>query len=36
MRKNLGAKNKLYPMPLVVIGTVAEGKNHYMLAGHEC
>jgi flavin reductase (DIM6/NTAB) family NADH-FMN oxidoreductase RutF len=34
MRKNLGAKNKLYPMPLVVIGTVAEGKNHYMLAGH--
>jgi len=34
MRKNLGAKNKLYPMPLVVIGTVFEGKNHYMLAGH--
>jgi len=34
MRKNLGTKNTLYPMPLTVIGTVFENKNHFILVGH--
>lgn len=34
MRKNLGAKLELHPVPLVVVGTVLDGKNHYILVGH--
>lgn len=34
MRKNLGAKLELHPMPLIVVGTVVDGRNHYMLVGH--
>lgn len=33
-RKNLGATLELHPMPLIVLGTVIDGKNHWMLVGH--
>ena len=34
MQKNIGSKLALYPMPLLVIGTMVEGKVNWLLAGH--
>lgn len=34
MKKNIGNGLALYPTPLVVIGTMVNGKPNYMLAGH--
>ena len=33
MQKNIGAKLALYPMPLLVIGTMVDGKVNWLLAG---
>ena len=34
MQKNIGSKLALYPMPLLVIGAMVEGKVNWLLAGH--
>lgn len=34
MQKNIGSKLALYPMPLLVIGTMVEGKANWILVGH--
>ena len=34
MQKNIGSKLALYPMPLLVIGTMVDGKTNWLLAGH--
>ena len=34
MQKNIGSKLALYPMPLLVIGTMVDGKVNWLLAGH--
>ena len=34
MQKNIGSKLALYPMPLLVIGTMVEGKANWVLVGH--
>ena len=34
MKKNIGAKLALYPTPLVVIGTMVNGKPNWTLVGH--
>ena len=34
MQKNIGSKLALYPMPLLVIGTMVEGKPNWILVGH--
>ncbi len=34
MKKNLGATLALYPIPVVVVGTVIDGKTNWVLVGH--
>ena len=34
MKKNIGKSLALYPTPLVVVGTMVNGKPNYVLAGH--
>lgn len=34
MKKNLGSKLALYPTPLVVVGTMIDGKANWVLVGH--
>lgn len=34
MQKNIGSKLALYPMPLLVIGTMVENKVNWVLVGH--
>jgi flavin reductase (DIM6/NTAB) family NADH-FMN oxidoreductase RutF len=34
MKKNLGAVNVLYPMPIVLVGTEVEGKVNYLNIAH--
>ena len=34
MQKNIGSKLALYPMPLLVIATMVDGKVNWLLAGH--
>ena len=34
MKKNIGTDLALYPTPLVVIGTMVDGKPNYVLVGH--
>ena len=34
MQKNIGSKLALYPMPLLVIGAIVNGKVNWLLAGH--
>lgn len=34
MKRNLGSVLALYPMPLVIVGTMIEGKPNYALVGH--
>lgn len=34
MKKNIGSAIGLYPTPLVVVGTMVEGKPNWVLAGH--
>lgn len=34
MKKNIGKNLALYPTPLVVIGTMVDGKPNYTLVGH--
>ena len=34
MQKNIGSKLALYPMPLLVIGTMVNGEVNWLLAGH--
>ena len=34
MQKNIGSKLALYPMPLLVIGTMVNGKVNWLLVGH--
>ena len=34
MKKNIGSKLALYPTPLVVVGTMVNGKPNWMLVGH--
>lgn len=34
MQKNVGSKLALYPMPLLVIGTMVDEKVNWLLAGH--
>ena len=34
MKKNIGPKLALYPMPLVVVGTMVNGKANWTLVGH--
>ncbi|MGN1311906.1 MAG: flavin reductase family protein [Bacilli bacterium] len=34
MQKNIGAKLALYPMPVIVVGTMVEGKANWVLVGH--
>ena len=34
MQKNIGSKLALYPMPLLVIGTIVENKVNWVLVGH--
>lgn len=34
MKKDLGSLLALYPMPLVVMGTMVKGKANWVLAGH--
>ena len=34
MKKKIGNTLALYPMPLVVVGAMVEGKPNWMLAGH--
>ena len=34
MKKNIGKSLALYPTPLVVVGTMIDGKPNYVLVGH--
>lgn len=34
MQKNIGSKLVLYPMPLIVVGTMVDGKANWVLVGH--
>ena len=34
MKKNIGKSLVLYPTPLVVVGTMIDGKPNYVLVGH--
>lgn len=34
MKKNIGTNLALYPTPLVVVGTMIDGKPNYTLVGH--
>lgn len=34
MKKNIGSKLALYPMPLVVVGAMVNGKPNWTLVGH--
>ena len=34
MKKNIGTSLALYPTPLVVVGTVVNGKPNWLLVGH--
>ena len=34
MKKNIGSKLALYPTPLVVVGTMVDGKANWTLVGH--
>ena len=34
MKKNMGSVLALYPTPLVVVGTVVDGKPNWTLVGH--
>ena len=34
MKKNIGSKLALYPTPLVVVGTMVDGKVNWTLVGH--
>ena len=34
MKKNIGTPLALYPTPLVVVGTMVNGKPNYLLVGH--
>ncbi len=34
MKKNLGPANLLYPMPIVLVGAMCDGKPNYMPAAH--
>ena len=34
MKKNIGTGLALYPMPLVVVGAMVDGKPNYALVGH--
>ena len=34
MKKNIGKGLALYPTPLVVVGTMVNGKPNYVLVGH--
>ena len=34
MKKNIGKSLALYPTPLVVVGTMVNGKPNYVLVGH--
>lgn len=34
MKKNIGNSIALYPMPLVIVGAMVNGKPNYVLAGH--
>ena len=34
MKKNIGNSLALYPTPLVVVGTMVEGKPNWVLVGH--
>lgn len=34
MKKNLGAVNSLYPMPITLVGAMVDGKPNYMPAAH--
>ncbi|MBQ7499207.1 MAG: flavin reductase family protein [Selenomonas sp.] len=34
MKRNLGAKNALYPMPVVIVGCEAEGKPNFNTIAH--
>lgn len=34
MKKNLGSVLALYPTPLVVVGTIIDGKPNWLLVGH--
>lgn len=34
MKKNIGAVNVLYPLPIVIIGTEVEGKPNYITIAH--
>lgn len=34
MKKNIGPKLALYPMPLVVVGALVDGKPNWCLVGH--
>lgn len=34
MKKNIGAINALYPMPVVLVGTVIDGKPNYITIAH--
>ena len=35
MQKNIGSKLALYPMPLLVIGSIVENKVNLVLVGHD-
>lgn len=34
MKKNIGNALALYPTPLVVVGTMVDGKPNWVLVGH--
>lgn len=34
MKKNIGKKNALYPMPIAIVGTEAEGKPTFLTIAH--
>lgn len=34
MKENIGTGVALYPTPLVVVGTMVNGKPNYLLVGH--
>lgn len=34
MKKNIGNALALYPTPLVVVGTMVDGRPNWLLAGH--
>lgn len=34
MKKNIGSVNALYPMPVVLVGTVVDGKPNYITIAH--